>query len=549
MYLVCGVTSHKPFPVLSLSCSSDLDPRQAPFLPHSLVGQVARFTFHTLTIPLIYSTIAIAVTVETVGNYWFVFVATFVLIGVSYLVATLLAYVFLDKTTTTTDAHHEYRALMQAVAYPNIVALPILIFPSLCEYPVVYQGYFQSNAPYDDNNVDVATLQRQCIAQSNTMIFCSFFSWSLAFWSVGHRQLMRAAHDRHRDTTNVAMETETNDNNSNVNNINERTIQEQTRKEMDEGMGAGANGVNVVGNEVQKTDENAAIEPSSIEEERNERGRRDEPTDGWWVTFWHALKQTMASPGFMAMTAAFITACIPPLQKALFEGGGSLRFLGSAMETLGNASSPLSTMVVAASLVAPPQQVQGDERSDDMGPDTRRNHHADDVEEFHVIDENPGMTDPNFGPYRRRQRQRRRSSRFQNLRLSMRRVSEGMRKTVPRTSQEMLRLHVWFCTSRLLITPAIIVGLILALDCSGGDWFGTVPNLAKLVVIVNASLPGALIVIVLLKCDERMAETASVVAKVYMPSYFLSIFTITAWTALGLWITLPDEDGQTVCRR
>ena len=521
-----------------------LDPQKAPFLPHNLVGPVARFTFHTLTIPLIYSTIAIAVTVETVGNYWFVFVGTFVLIGVSYLVATSLACLLrMDKTTNV----HDYRALIQAVAYPNIVALPILIFPSLCEYPVVYEGYIANNN--HDDTIDAATLQRQCIAQSNTMIFCSFFSWSLLFWSVGHRQLMMAAaHDRHREPTRIVPTVEE----TTTKEMNGRTIEEETiGNETEKGRVAAVNWVGERDHDIEKTDENeepgsaqpgsttlshqerpdGAMEPSSVEQE--ERGPREEPTVGWLSSLWHALKQTMASPGFMAMAAAFITACIPPLQKALFEAGGSLRFLGSAMETLGNASSPLSTMVVAASLVPPPPGQGEEERSDE--------------EEFHVVDENPGMTDPNFGPYQRPRR--RRVSRFQTLRRSMRRVSSEGMQTTTWTSHERLRWHLWYCTSRLVLTPAVIVGLILALDCSGGELLGRVTNLAKLVVIVNASLPGALIVIVLLKCDDRMTETAAVVAKVYMSSYFLSIFTITAWTALGLWITLPDEDGRTICGR
>jgi len=281
----------------------------------------------------------------------------------------------------------------------------------------------------------------------------------------------------------------------------------------------------------------------------------EESPPGFLKTLGHAFKQTIVSPGFMAMTAGFITACIPPLQKALFEGGGPLRFIGSAMETVGTAASPISTMVVAASLVPPPKMVVAAslvpppkmvvERKEDEDEDRTAIRNHSNPEGVEVIDENPCMTDPNFGPYRRRPS----STRLQGVRTSLRRVSEGMQKVIPRSSQEMVRLHLWFCASRLFLTPAIVVGLILALDCSGDGFLGNVPNLAKLVIIVNSSLPGALIVIVLLKCDERMAETASVVAKVYMPSYFLSIFTIGAWSAVGLWITLPDEDGLTYCMR
>ena len=97
------------------------------------------------------------------------------------------------------------------------------------------------------------------------------------------------------------------------------------------------------------------------------------------------------------MVLGFLTACIPPLQRALFEPGGSLRFFGSAMEALGEATAPMGTMVVAASLVAPrpsrPAASDGDVNDgDDSSP---------------VLDEIPGMTDPNFGPYQRPRVERR----------------------------------------------------------------------------------------------------------------------------------------------
>jgi hypothetical protein len=56
-------------------------------------------------------------------------------------------------------------------------------------------------------------------------------------------------------------------------------------------------------------------------------------------------------------------------------------------------------------------------------------------------------------------------------------------------------------------------------------------------------------VVVILKTKEEMTETAAAVAKVYLLSYPVSIITITARTTVGLWITLPDEDGNTVCQR
>ena len=94
-------------------------------LPRNIIGNVARFTFHSVTIPLIYSTIAMTVTIESIGDYWFVVAGAFVVLGLSYLVATLLHYCI------PISNFQDFRALRIAATFPNIVALPILIFPSL----------------------------------------------------------------------------------------------------------------------------------------------------------------------------------------------------------------------------------------------------------------------------------------------------------------------------------------------------------------------------------------------------------------------------------
>jgi hypothetical protein len=73
--------------------------------------------------------------------------------------------------------------------------------------------------------------------------------------------------------------------------------------------------------------------------------------------------------------------------------------------------------------------------------------------------------------------------------------------------------------------------------------------LAKLVLIVNSSVPGALIIVVLLKSQPELNETANVVAKVYFPTYIISIVSIAAWTALGLIVSIPDENGNDFCSR
>ena len=723
----------------TFSMMHNTDPRQAPLIPRALVGPVARICFHLFTLSLIYSTIAMAVTIETLGNYWFVVVGDcFVVLAVSYGIATIMRFVILRSLSSN---HHsftsftEFHALRIAVTFPNIVALPILIFPSLCEYPVVYKGYIlnednlathnNEDDQEEDESFDDDWLQRQCVAQATTMIFCYFFSWSLAFWTFGNSQLLKSSSlsaANKEDTNDQVILSTQNDigtsaqqrqggqigeENSYPNdNTNESTFCNLKQPNRNHGIDSrtkdrlGSQSGESQGDAVNRSLEdsscsegepgNVLLSPAATVESGKETihrtinhpttrgGESDDSSNNnnskscnltnvvrcwskWSNHIRTSLYQTFTSPGFVAMILGFVTACIPPLQKALFQGGGSLRFLGSALETLGSASTSLSTIVVAASLVPPlsapltspsnanahakpadtvqpeessdsmpyltlvdeercndPEQQQEDEQDDDdvdhvldtcdFSSGTSRHkeeHHVRDNNNNHpinlrhnhtvddhecstdlvvVYEENPVMTDPNFGPYQRKKRRWQLSGRFCGSRSSSRQQEERrsslwttnttnpslmfqlgrsfrsrsvrwLQTAVHRSRSEMGQLHLWFNLSRLVLTPAVIVGLILALDCverrGGGGLLSSVPNLAKLVLIINAALPGALIVIVMLKSNPHLvsADTAATVAKAYLPQYLLSIFSIAAWTALGQYITLPDDDGYRLCQQ
>jgi hypothetical protein len=63
---------------------------------------------------------------------------------------------------------------------------------------------------------------------------------------------------------------------------------------------------------------------------------------------------------------------------------------------------------------------------------------------------------------------------------------------------------------------------------------------AKLVLLVNSSLPGALIVVVILKANG-FSKAASIVSQTYLPSYALSVITTAVWTSLGI-AAFSDSD-------
>jgi hypothetical protein len=82
-----------------------------------------------------------------------------------------------------------------------------------------------------------------------------------------------------------------------------------------------------------------------------------------------------------------------------------------------------------------------------------------------------------------------------------------------------------------------VFALLLRLDCSG--FLDTIPHIAKLVLLIYSAVPGALVVVVILKA-EGLTEEAAAVSKTYLPSYTFSVFTLAMWSSLGLMVFRPD---------
>jgi hypothetical protein len=587
-------------------------PKSHPLLTD--VASLARFSFHTLTVALVYSTVSQSISPATITQYWFCIASAAFVTALSYLLATGLAPVFgirRRSRRTSKNDDEEFVALRIAVTYPNIVALPILIFPSLCEYPIVYQGYF--TIP-DETTETTFTLLQQCIQESNTMIFTYFFCWSVLFWMHAYPALVHPP-SRAADTTTTTTANE----NNNIENSTSATHQSSDSliilhdKEKVHS--------DIISNNSQEQDggndeSTTARETALGGEDSTTTASTTAPnfmsaSSSWFekyvtsfrklVSRWRldSIWRTISSPGCLALWAGIITGCIPGLSDLLYPPGAPLRFLGDAISTMGQASSPVSTMVVAASLVvvAPlaasrhdPNHDQNDEEEkeeeDDDDREDMKNHahdqerpgdhswnemeqsdrvNVDESRQPRQLPEGSGgiMSDPNFLMQQSNhhchhcQQQQQHPSRMRRLSRSIRRESIRIMKswqpqpqtrtTTIRENNNLRSLLLWYIFSRLIATPAVVTGIIVGLDCSG--WIDMVPNLAKLVVIINSSLPGALIVVVLLQQQNTLSNAAMVVAKVYLPTYLLSIITIAGWTALGLWVTIPDEEGNTICHQ
>jgi len=400
---------------------------------------------------------------------------------------------------------------------------PILIFPTLCEFPVVYDSFYEG----DDGSTEVEKL-RSCVDQSNAMIFIYFFAWNLMFWILGNPALVAAGKKR-REMSIAARELHLT-----VESVNrddaEMKIDVQDDREQQ-------NVIDGVTDEASSND--TEVDRPEGEKEQKICERRKSITYILHLVG-IALLKTIKSPHLVALVLGFITACIPPLRDALFEPSGGLRFLGSALESLGYASASVGTLVVAASLVH--------EASDDAAaksnvitnlreaPQTELSLPSEINSSVRIHDEGRISNTEHLQQHSRSLRDSMRSRRSSFSQMSSKALAAIRKPTI--------RMHAWFIISRLIVSPAIVCLIVLGMDCGG--LLDGVPSMAKMVVIVNAGLPGAQIVVLTLKA-KGLSDSASIVAKVYLPSYLLSIITISAWTSLGLMIS--REGGTSFCKR
>lgn len=484
-----------------------------------------------LILPLVYSTMASAVTPARLGSLWFVVASAFGVICLSYGVATALERLPCFRVANRTD----FDALRIAAAFPNIVALPILIFPTLCEFPVVHDAFHEGGR---DTGATEAEKYKGCVDRSNAMIFVYFFAWNLLYWILGFPTLVAAGRRRQEDGRNEdegrsLSTTEPHLLPADASDGADPEVEIRAARDAFEDEDASSPSS---GPERTSSGEASPDRPANGEAKDARGGRREarkrSVVRSFARLFANALLQTLKSPGFVAMALGFVTACVAPLREALFDPGGALRFLGSALESLGAASSSVGTLLVAASLAHDgPSSAAEDAAEGDEGGSVA------------VVDRSPpsssrrGDDPPRASTDLRASLQRRRTS---LSRMSSKALS-AMRRRKPT-----IRMHAWFVASRLIVAPALVGAALTAMDCGGV--LDDVPNIAKMVVMVNAGLPGAQLIILTLK-SKGLSDSASVVAEVYIPCYLLSVVTIAGWATLGLVIAVPREDGTSFCER
>uniref|UniRef100_A0A7S4K468 Uncharacterized protein n=1 Tax=Odontella aurita TaxID=265563 RepID=A0A7S4K468_9STRA len=496
-------------------------PRGNPLIPKESVGMLSRFAFTVLNLPLVYSSMGSTLTIDVLGSLWFVPLAGVAVIAISFAAATITERLPFFRIEHRVDLD----ALRVACSFPNVVAIPILVFPSLCEYEVVWSTFVDKAADMNRSPIE------ECTNSLNAMVFSYFFAWLFMFFLMGNQMLVNAGRRK------------------NLEESMSRSNGVDVEVESTEGEGGGTHtrtGCQSLDGTQQQDDRDDLID-DTLEGRQSSLDDAAESTKSVIGSFLLAVKRAVLNPGSIAMWAGLITALIAPLQAALFAPGGALRFAGSAIESLAAALPSVATMITAASLVPDGSGPDGEgdtaERSSGNGG---RRKCASWIWPLKFLREGNTIVDPNYMGVAARTAELQQKDRRPSLARIRRASARFGRQSLRVVRSPTVRMHIWFNVTRLLITPLIITAILVGLDCSTNLFGATIPHMAKLVVILNSSIPSAMLVILSLK-SEGLSESAAVLARVYVPSYVLSIFTISGWTSVGLLLSIPNEEGQYFC--
>lgn len=532
--LIASVSSvAKVFLIAIVGLFAVKHPRNNPLIPPASINVLSRFAFTVLNIPLVYSSIGSTLSIDVIGSLWFVPLAGMVVIALSFVIATMTERLPFFRVEHRVD----FDALRIACSFPNVVAIPVLVFPSLCEYEIVWKVFVPKDGDQDELTRNPIT---ECSNTMNAMTFSYFFAWLFMFFLLGNQALISAGKRKRQEEEADRLGAQNCADGSVAGNGSSPPINDP-RFDIDSDEPADFSNEPPDGSTDEHT-KHVTLENTA------------ENTKNAAKTVLVALKRSILNPGSIALWAGLITALIAPLQAALFSPGGALRFAGSAIESLAAALPSVATIITAASLIVPPDPIVVNHTSGDPTDEDKDNNKKRKLPLFWPLSwlkqdggEN-AVYDPNYadGNVQREeewasQQQRRKSSLARMRRASIRLGSQSL--VVMRSPT--FKMHLWFNVTRLIITPAIVCGIVIGLDC-GTSLFDTVPHLSKLVVLMNSSIPPAMLVVLSLK-SEGMTESASVVSKLFTSSYLLSVFTIAGWASVGLMLSIPDDDGKYFC--
>ena len=425
-------------------------PRKSPLIPPASINVLSRFAFTVLNMPLVYSSIASTLSIDVIGSLWFIPLAGMVVIALSFAIATTTERLPFFRIEHRVD----FDALRIACSFPNVVAIPVLVFPSLCEYEVVWKVFLpEGGAEEEELTRNPIT---ECSNTLNAMTFSYFFAWLFMFFLLGNQALISAGKRKAQEEEAATSTRRSVDNDVDI----ERTVRSNGPSADDPRIENDAS-VN------DESDDPPGFSNEQVNIPADDNAKRvwedtAEDTKNAAITFLIAVKRSIINPGSIALWAGLITALIGPLQAALFAPGGALRFVGSAIESLAAALPSVATMITAASLIVPPNPIPVSDNSDDSADngDKKKRRWASfwPLSWLKQDDDVNAVYDPNFAeinvaeekPQQRRQRPSLARMRQESVRLG----SQVKRQSLLALRSPTFLMHVWFNVCLLYTSPS-----------------------------------------------------------------------------------------------
>jgi hypothetical protein len=163
-----------------------------PIIPPKFVGALARTNYLLLLCPLYYSAIGKAVTPSVLAGLWPVVVGFFAIILVGAAFSTALSFLPCFRFLRRMNRRVSFKGLRVVAALSNAVSLPLLVFPSLCEYDVVHEAFS------DPESSSFEEMIRECTDNANVMIFLCQFAFCVYLFCMGQQEAGTRPHLRPR---------------------------------------------------------------------------------------------------------------------------------------------------------------------------------------------------------------------------------------------------------------------------------------------------------------------------------------------------------------
>jgi hypothetical protein len=258
------------------------------------------------------------------------------------------------------------------VLFPNAGSLPLLLFESLCEQPIL-------NSTYEGSSL-------QCFNTATSMIFVYLIGWHLWFYMWGFYKLGEAD-DFDKQHSSSALEAQCS---SSADSFNSGTATPALTMNSETAAACAESAVCIP---ALASDEHQSVlaSLSSVQQQQQQqqqqalshcswhslkqrvqqwqhhrqqqRARRPPPAR--WVV---QLRRVITAPANVAVVLSVAVALIPPLRRGLFHSQQSpLRPFGAALTTVGQPLVALQTLLMAASLAQTQVKLQTEVTADSAG--------------------------------------------------------------------------------------------------------------------------------------------------------------------------------------